>query len=37
MPDRRKASFHILAEATKEGEAERLLEKFVKKVSEWQR
>ncbi len=37
MPDRRKASFHILAESTKEGEAEGLLEKFVKKVNEWQR
>jgi mannose-1-phosphate guanylyltransferase/phosphomannomutase len=37
MPDRRKASFHILAESTKPGEAERLLEKFVKKVNDWQR
>ncbi len=37
MPDRRKASFHVLAESIRPGEAERLLEKFVKKVSEWQR
>ncbi len=37
MPDRRKASFHILAESTKSGEAERLVEKFVKKVNDWQR
>ena len=37
MPDRRKASFHIFAEATKEGEAERLLEKYASKVNQWQR
>ena len=37
MPDRRKASFHIFAEATKEGEAERLVEKYASKVNQWQR
>jgi mannose-1-phosphate guanylyltransferase/phosphomannomutase len=37
VPDRRKPSFHILAESTKPGDAERLLGKFVKKVNEWQR
>jgi mannose-1-phosphate guanylyltransferase/phosphomannomutase len=37
MPDRRKASFHIYAESTKPGEAERLAEKYVAKVNEWQR
>jgi mannose-1-phosphate guanylyltransferase/phosphomannomutase len=37
IPDRRKASFHILAESTKPGDAEKLLEKFVNKINEWQR
>lgn len=37
IPDRRKAAFHILAESTKPGDAEKLLEKFVNKVNEWQR
>ncbi|MCK4224445.1 MAG: NTP transferase domain-containing protein [candidate division Zixibacteria bacterium] len=37
MPDRRKASFHIFAEATEEGEAGRLLEKYASKVDQWQR
>jgi len=37
MPDRRKASFHLFAEATKEGEAERLVEKYASKVNQWQR
>jgi mannose-1-phosphate guanylyltransferase/phosphomannomutase len=37
MPDRRKASFHILAESIRPGEAERLVEKFAAKVNEWQR
>jgi mannose-1-phosphate guanylyltransferase/phosphomannomutase len=37
MPDSRKASFHLFAEATKEEEAQKLLEHYVKKVTEWQR
>lgn len=37
MPDRRKASFHILAESTKPGEAEKLVEKYAAKVNQWQR
>jgi mannose-1-phosphate guanylyltransferase/phosphomannomutase len=37
MPDRRKASFHIYAESTEPGTAERLAEKFAAKVNEWQR
>ena len=37
VPDRRKASFHIYAESTKPGEAERLAEKYLAKVNEWQR
>jgi len=36
MPDRRKAYFHIFAESTKEEEAERLVEKYARKVSQWQ-
>lgn len=37
MPDRRKASFHVFAEATKHEEAERLLDQYIKKITEWQR
>ncbi|MGB2805916.1 MAG: sugar phosphate nucleotidyltransferase [Candidatus Zixiibacteriota bacterium] len=37
MPDRKKASFHILAESTKPGEAEKLVEKYAAKVNQWQR
>ncbi|MGB8656795.1 MAG: mannose-1-phosphate guanyltransferase [Candidatus Zixiibacteriota bacterium] len=37
MPDRRKASFHILAEGAKKEEAERLLDEYARKVSDWQR
>lgn len=37
MPDRRKASFHIFAEATRENEAEKLLQEYVKKITEWQK
>ncbi len=36
MPDRKGACFHVLAEATKPGEAERLVEKFARKVTQWQ-
>jgi mannose-1-phosphate guanylyltransferase/phosphomannomutase len=37
MPDRTKASFHILSEATKKEEAERLLEEYVRKLNDWQK
>ncbi len=37
MPDRKKASFHIVAEATREEEAKRLLEEYVRKINDWQR
>jgi mannose-1-phosphate guanylyltransferase/phosphomannomutase len=37
MPDRRKASFHVFAEAIKHEEAERLLDQYIKKITEWQR
>jgi len=37
MPDRRKASFHVFAEATRKESAERLLEEYVRKINEWQR
>ncbi len=37
MPDRRKASFHIFAEATREEQAKRLLEEYVRKINDWQK
>jgi len=37
MPDRTKASFHILSEATKKEEAEKLMEEYVRKLNDWQR
>lgn len=37
MPDRRKASFHIFAEATRIEDAEKLFEDYVRKIIEWQR
>jgi mannose-1-phosphate guanylyltransferase/phosphomannomutase len=36
MPDRRKSAFHILAESTVAGQAEKLVENYAKRVSEWQ-
>lgn len=36
MPDRRKATFHILAESVNVGQAEKLVEKYADKVNEWQ-
>lgn len=36
MPDRRKPLFHILAESTDVGEAEKLAENYEMKVSHWQ-
>jgi mannose-1-phosphate guanylyltransferase/phosphomannomutase len=35
-PDRRKATFHIYAEATSQAKAEGFLEEYVKKVEKWQ-
>jgi mannose-1-phosphate guanylyltransferase/phosphomannomutase len=37
MPDRRKASFYIFAEAARKSDAEKLLVEYVKKISEWQK
>ena len=37
MPDRRKASFHIFAEAIKKESTEKLLDEYVRKITEWQR
>jgi phosphomannomutase len=36
VPDRRKATFHILAESIDAGQAEKLVEKYAVKVAEWQ-
>jgi mannose-1-phosphate guanylyltransferase/phosphomannomutase len=36
MPDRRKSAFHILAESTVAGQAEKLVENYAHKVNEWQ-
>jgi mannose-1-phosphate guanylyltransferase/phosphomannomutase len=36
MPDRKKSAFHILAESTIAGQAEKLVENYAQKVSEWQ-
>jgi len=37
MPDRKKATFHIYAEATSQAKAEDLLNEYAQKVEKWQR